>query len=92
MGITTAKIVRNFQVTVPRSVRKLVHLEEGDLVDFKVQDGDIIMTPLSVVKKEQAYAFSPEWQKAIKKSEEEISRGHYKVYRSGKDMERDIEG
>ena len=37
MGIT--KITRNFQVTIPRYIRELVKLREGDRVLFTV-DGD----------------------------------------------------
>ena len=91
MSIVVSKIARHYQVTIPRIIREISGLKEGELVNFEVRNGEIIITPVCVVKKEQAYFFSPKWQKAVKKSEEELKKGHYKVYRSGKGLEKDIE-
>lgn len=91
MSQAIAKIARHYQVTIPRAVRKISGLKEGELVNFEVRDSEIIMTPVYIVKKEQSYFFSKKWQKAIKKSEAEIKKSNYKVYRNSKELEKDIE-
>lgn len=91
MTTAVSKIARHYQVTIPRSIRKLSGLKEGELVNFEVRDNEIVITPVLMVKKEQSCFFSGKWQRAIKKSEEEIAKGHYKTYRAGKELEKDIE-
>lgn len=91
MGSAIVKIARHYQVTVPQAIRKASGLREGELVNFEFKDGVIIMTPVCVIKREQAYFFNEKWQKAIKKSEMEIRKGSYKVYRSGSELEKEIE-
>ena len=41
MGIS--KITRNFQVTLPKDVRKIVGIKEGDEVMFVVEDNKIAL-------------------------------------------------
>ncbi len=91
MSNAIGKIARHYQVTIPRNIRKISGLKEGELVSFEVREGEIVITPIYMVKKEQAYFFSKKWQKAIKKSEEEIKSGHYKTYRNVKELMPDIE-
>lgn len=46
MGVS--KITRNFQVTVPKDIRELKDLNEGDELIFMVEEGDV-----KLVKKEE---------------------------------------
>ncbi|MCK4244594.1 MAG: AbrB/MazE/SpoVT family DNA-binding domain-containing protein [Candidatus Omnitrophica bacterium] len=91
MSVTVAKITRHYQVVIPKEVREKSGLKEGDLVSFQEKDGEIIMNPVRVVRKDQTYFWSKRWQESIKKSEEEIKKGDYKIYRSGKELKKDVE-
>lgn len=91
MSTTIAKIARHYQITIPRSVRQNSGLKEGDLVNFEIRNGEIVMNPICIVKKDQAYFFNPKWQKEIKTSEEEIKKGRYKAYHSGRELKEEIE-
>ncbi len=91
MSIVIAKIARHYQVVIPREIRQKSHLQEGDLVSFEERHGEIIMIPVSVVKKDQAYFWTPKWQKKIKESESEIKREKTKSYRSGAKLKAAIE-
>ena len=42
MGIS--KITRNYQITLPKDVRKIVWLKQGDEVMLRIEDGNIIIT------------------------------------------------
>ncbi len=42
MGI--AKITRNYQITLPKDVRKIISLKEGDEVMFIVEDDKVLLT------------------------------------------------
>ena len=91
MATTIVKIARHYQVVIPREIRERSNLKEGDFVSFEEKDGEIVMIPVSVVKKDQAYFWSDKWQRKIKESESEIKKGHYKVYRSGAELKKGIE-
>ncbi len=45
MGIS--KITRNYQITLPKDVRSIAGLKEGDEVMFVIEDGKILITKSS---------------------------------------------
>ena len=91
MAMAISKITGHYQVVIPREVREKSGLKKGDFVSFKEKDGEIIMNPVHIVRKDQAYFWSKEWQESIKRSEGEIKKGEHKTYRSGKQLREDIE-
>ncbi len=42
MGIT--KITRNYQITLPKDIRKMISLKEGDEIMFIVEDDKVSLT------------------------------------------------
>ncbi len=91
MSSSVVKVARNYQITLPREIRKKCNLKEGDLVNFEIRNSEIVLNPVCVVKKEQAFFFKPGWQDMVKKSEEEIKKGRCRTYRSARLLERDME-
>ena len=89
--IMASKVVRNGQLTIPAKIRKTLHIQDGDMVRFDVQNNQLIVTPVSIIDKDQNYFFSEKWQKAIKTSEKAIKTGKYSAYSSVKDLQKDIE-
>lgn len=58
------------QVTIPRGLVKKLSLKVGDKLQIEEQNGRLIITPVVIVPKDQAWFYSPEWQE----SEREIDR------------------
>ncbi|ADJ26733.1 transcriptional regulator, AbrB family [Dehalogenimonas lykanthroporepellens BL-DC-9] len=56
------QIRKKAQITLPLAVRRQLNIEEGDLVDVRVQDGEIVMRLKKAVDKEQAWFWSRRWQ------------------------------
>jgi antitoxin MazE len=56
------KIRKNFQVTIPQNLRRLIRLAEGDLVEAEVKDGALVIRPVHVVPAGQEYFYTKEWQ------------------------------
>ncbi len=84
-----SKITRHFQVTIPSYIRKTVGLHEGDLIDFEaLNSGEIMLKPVHMVKKSQAYYWTNKWQKGIKESEEALKRGEFEVFNNIDDAAR----
>ena len=58
------------QVTIPRGLVKKLSLKVGDKLQIEEQNGRLIITPVVIVPKDQAWFYSPEWQE----NEREIDR------------------
>ena len=91
MSTVIAKIARHYQVVIPREIREKSKLKEGDFVSFEEREGEIVMIPVSVVKKDQSYFWSEKWQKEIKESESDIKKVKFKAYKSGAELKHNIE-
>jgi len=63
------------QVTLPAFVRKTLGLDEGDLLDVSVRDGEIVLRPKRVIDLSQAWFWSQRWQDGEKQAEEDIATG-----------------
>ena len=61
-SVELIKVRKNFQVTIPMNLRRLIHLAEGDLVEAEVKDGALILRPVKVVHPDKEYFYTKEWQ------------------------------
>lgn len=71
-----SRITRNFQVTIPRDIRKkMPYLKEGDPVEFRVEGDKLILILQKRIPADQLYYWSPGWQKGIREAREDIGEG-----------------
>jgi len=64
------------QLTLPQSIREKLGLEEGDLMDVQVRNGEIVLKVKKLVDKEQAWFWSQRWQQGEREAEDDIHTGH----------------
>lgn len=76
---TLCKVQRNFQLTIPASIRKKAHLRVGEIVDLEVTDKGILIKPQETIDRDQAWFWSKEWQEEEKKVQKDFRRGKIKV-------------
>jgi len=69
------QIRKKFQITLPRSIRDRLELEEGDYIAAEVRDDEIVLRPKKLIDKSQAWFWSREWQKAEREAEADIQAG-----------------
>ena len=69
------QIRKKFQITLPRSIRERLALEEGDYVAAEVRDDEIVLRPKRLVDKRQAWFWSREWQAGEREAEADIAEG-----------------
>ena len=48
MLMSHVKVKQKHQVTIPSNIRKLVDINEGDILEISVKDGNIVLIPLSI--------------------------------------------
>ena len=85
------KVTTNAQVTIPKEIREKVKLKEGDLIDFAVKDGCIIIVPKKVIDANQEWFWTTEWQKKEREADEELEKGEYEEFDNVEDLIRDLQ-
>jgi len=84
------RIARNGHLTIPSKIRKVLNIEDGDIVRFTVEENKIVIAPGVIVDKDQAYFFSEKCQREISESEKEFKKGKYSSYTSVKDLKKAV--
>ena len=69
------KVKRNYQITIPQSLRRLVQLAVGDYVEVDIQNDTLVIRPVKVIHPDQEYFFTKEWQKKEAEAEQDIAEG-----------------
>ncbi len=63
------------QVTIPKDFVKMLDLKAGDKLDIDVKDGKLVITPVVIIPKSQAWYYTPEWQAVEHEVDEQIDKG-----------------
>lgn len=69
-------------ITLPAEIRETLYLREGDQVAFELVGDRLIVTPVAVVPRSQAWFWSREWQEAEREADEDIAAGRFTRYES----------
>jgi len=72
--------------TIPQEVREQLHLKEGDQVIVSVQDGNIVLTPASVIPRDQEWFWTPEWQAKEAEADADKAAGRFVRHTSDEDF------
>ena len=79
------QVRKKAQVTLPQSVRQALNIEEGDFLDVRVKDGEIVLRVKKLVDKEQAWFWTKRWQEGEREAEEDIRAGRTHSFDSAKE-------
>ena len=66
------------QITLPISLRRLFHIEKGDVVEIEKTKRGILLKPRKTIDSSQAYFWTKEWQEEEKKVDEDYKAGRFK--------------
>ena len=69
------KVKKNYQITIPQSLRKMIRLAVGDYLEVDLQDNALVIRPVKVVHPDQEYFFTKEWQGKETEAEKDIAEG-----------------
>lgn len=68
-GLSIVRVGRNFQVTIPTEIRKRVAIAEGDYIKTSTSNGQIIFSPIEVIRKRSSGAEGEkEWDASMLKN------------------------
>jgi len=85
------KLGQNYQVALPKEVVKILHLNTNDYLDISVKENKIIIEPQVVIPKDQAYFYTPEWQKEEAEAHEDIKKGRVTKTKNPKGLFKELE-
>lgn len=78
------------QVTIPSKLVKKLKLKPGDKLEIYEKNGRLIIEPVSVIPREQAWFYSEQWQQEEQIVEEEIRSGNLKVAESEEELWKEL--
>ena len=79
------QVRKKAQVTLPSSVRQSLNIEEGDFLDVRVKDGEIVLRVKKLVDKEQAWFWTKRWQEGERKADEDIRAGRVHSFKNAEE-------
>lgn len=85
------KLGQNFQIALPKEIVRLLRLRVNDYLDVKTKDNKIILEPQVVIPKDQAYFYTPEWQKGELEAAEDIKKGRVTKTKNLKELFRELD-
>jgi AbrB family looped-hinge helix DNA binding protein len=63
------------QITLPKEILDELEIKKGDNLEIIIQDGKIIITPVLVIDRSQAWFWTKEWQDGEREADEDIRMG-----------------
>lgn len=68
------KLGQNYQLALPKEIVNTLHLHVNDYLDIEVKNNKIIVEPQVIIPRDQAYFYTPEWQKGEAEADEDIKK------------------
>ncbi|GAB4477276.1 MAG: AbrB/MazE/SpoVT family DNA-binding domain-containing protein [Anaerolineales bacterium] len=93
MANDIVQLASNGRITLPGSIRRKAGLSDGDLLRVEVTDDRrIILMPVIVVDRSQAYFWTSRWQQGEQEAEEDLRSGRVSTFDSVEDLIEDLTG
>lgn len=84
-------IRKNYQITLPAEIRKRMHCDIGDIIEFLVKGDIIILKPKVLIDKDQEWFWKEGWQKGEREAQRDIREGRIKKFKSVKELIKDLD-
>ena len=63
------------QITIPKEIVRALDLSEGDVFEVCVQDGNVVLSPQTMIPKDEAWLLSDEARGSLKRGLNDIQKG-----------------
>lgn len=78
------------QITIPKNIIESLGLKEGDNLNIEIENGKIIVKPVVMVPKDQAWFWTDRWQEAEKEVDLDIKAGRIKTANNLDNLMKDL--
>ena len=62
-------------LTIPKSIREKLDVKEGEYIEAEIKGHSLVLTPVKVIRKDQEYFWTREWQEGEREADEDIKAG-----------------
>jgi AbrB family looped-hinge helix DNA binding protein len=80
------KLGQNYQIALPKEVVKILDLHVNEYLNIEVKDNKIVIEPQVMIPKDQAYFYTPDWQKEEAEAAEDIKKGRVTKTTNAKEL------
>ena len=81
MAAGVMEVRKKNQITLPKVLTKTLQIQEGDILEYVIENGKIVITPKMLIPKEQAWFWTKSWQSGETEVQRELeAKGPGKVY------------
>jgi antitoxin PrlF len=63
------------QLTLPDSIRRLAHIDPGDVLEVTVEDAGIVLRAKKLIDADQAWFWTDDWQRGERQATQDIRDG-----------------
>ena len=84
MSINSHKIFvqkRNL-ISLPRDIREHMNINEGDVLDIRIDDNKIIIEPMKLVPSSQAYFWADKVQNDMLEAKKDVDSGNVREFKT----------
>jgi antitoxin MazE len=85
------KLRERSQITLPVEIVKKLNIKTGDSLEIKLEDDKIVVTPVLIIDRSQAWFWSKEWQDMEREAEEDIKAGRLSHAKDVDDLIKQLE-
>lgn len=78
------------QITLPNNIRQILGIKQGDYLEAKVKNNQIILIPKAMVDKLPTVTLSQKGEKMLKKALEDVKKGRVKKFNNIEDLIKDL--
>lgn len=79
------------QLTIPAEIREAIELKAGDILEFEIVDGRIVISPKLVIEPDQAWFWTKRWQTMEREADEDVTAGRVREFDSVDDLIADLD-
>jgi len=73
--VATTTLRERGQMTIPSEVRDAAHIEVGAVLECRVENGKIVMTPKVLVDADQSWFWTERWQAKEREADADFAAG-----------------
>lgn len=84
-GSYRVTVQKRHLVSLPKDVRKQLHISEGDVLDMKIDGNKIIIEPYKLIPASQAYFWTERTQKELQAAAQDVREGRIREFSDIKD-------
>jgi AbrB family looped-hinge helix DNA binding protein len=78
-------------INIPRDIREILNINEGDILDVSLVDNKIIIEPMKLIPSSQAYFWSDKTQRDMIEANNDVKSGNIREFNNFEEFLKDLE-